>query len=71
MAPRLKRLGNGLMTCIAVAWFGYQALYGDGPLRIASILFLLVGVVTAAGAVLDHLRPRSKRRRSLDERNPG
>lgn len=70
MAPRLKRLGNGLMTCIAVVWFGYQALYGTGMLWVVSILFLIIGVVTAAGAVLDYVRPRPKRRRA-GERHAG
>ncbi|SFE81846.1 hypothetical protein SAMN02787118_102734 [Streptomyces mirabilis] len=71
MDPRFRRLGNGLMTCIAVTWFGYQALYGDGMLRIASIFFLVVGAVTTAGAVLDYVRPRPKRRRSLEKRDAG
>ena len=69
MDPRLRRLGSGLMTCVALAWFGYQALYGDGPLRIFSVLFLAVGLVTTAGAVLDHVRPRPERRRALDGRD--
>jgi hypothetical protein len=63
MAPRLKRFGNGLMTCMAVVWFGHQAVYGEGGLRIASIVLLIVGAVTAVGAVLDHVLPRPKRRR--------
>lgn len=71
MTPRFKRLGNGLMTCIAMAWFGYQALYGEGALRIASIVLLIVGVVTTAGAVLDHVLPRPKRSRALDKRDAG
>lgn len=64
MNPRLKRLGNGLMSCVGTAWFGYQALYGEGALRYASILLLIVGAATATGAVLDHFRPRPKRRRA-------
>lgn len=69
MTPRLKRIGNALMTCIAVAWFGYQALYGEGGLRITSIALLIVGAVTAVGAILDHVLPRPKRRRSLEKRD--
>jgi hypothetical protein len=59
------------MTCIAVAWFGNQALYGEGGLRIASIVLLLVGAVTTAGAILDHVLPRPKRRRALDKGDAG
>lgn len=71
MTPRLRRLGSGLMTCIAVAWFGNQALYGEGGLRIASIILLLAGAVTTAGAILDHVLPRPKRRRALDKGDAG
>ncbi|MEU1593430.1 hypothetical protein ABZ468_11360 [Streptomyces sp. NPDC005708] len=66
MDPRLRRLGDGLMTCIALAWFGYQALYGEGVLRIFSALMSVVVVVTTAGAILDYIRPRPKRRRSSE-----
>ncbi|KKD06439.1 hypothetical protein [Streptomyces sp. WM6386] len=69
MAPRLKQFGNALITCVAVAWLGYQALYGDGGLRISSIALLIVGAVTAVGAILDHVLPRPKRRRSLEKRD--
>ncbi|MFJ9005069.1 hypothetical protein [Streptomyces canus] len=69
MAPRLKQLGNGLMTCIAVAWFGHQAVYGEGGLRITSIALLIVGAVIAVGAILDHVLPRPKRRRAPDKRD--
>ncbi|MET8077298.1 hypothetical protein [Streptomyces sp. NPDC005303] len=69
MTPRLKRLGNGLMTCIAVVWCGHQALYGEGGLRIVSIALLIVGTVTAIGAILDHVLPRPRRRRSPDKRD--
>ncbi|TWV53553.1 hypothetical protein FRZ03_09690 [Streptomyces misionensis] len=70
MEPRWKRFGTGLMSCIALAWLGYQALYGEGMLRIASAIMLVIGVVTTAGAILDHIRPRPKRRRSR-ERDAG
>ncbi|MEW2290700.1 hypothetical protein [Streptomyces sp. NPDC047841] len=66
MEPRWKRFGTGLMNCIALAWFGYQALYGEGMLRIVSALMLVIGVVTTVGAILDHIRPRPKRRRSRE-----
>ncbi|MEU6576774.1 hypothetical protein [Streptomyces sp. NPDC046805] len=66
MDPRLRRLGGGLMTCIALAWFSYQALYGEWMLRIVSALMLMMIVVTTAGAILDHIRPRPKRRRSRE-----
>ncbi|MEU0210507.1 hypothetical protein ABZ235_31330 [Streptomyces canus] len=69
MTRRLKQLGNGLMTCIAVAWFGHRALYSEGGLRIASIALLIVGAVTAVGAILDHVLPRPKRRRAPDKRD--
>lgn len=68
MAPRFARLGKGLVTCISMIGFGHQALYGEGALRIGSIFFLVMGVVATAAAVLDHFRPRSKRRRSLEKR---
>lgn len=71
MAPGLVGLGKGLLTCIAVTWFGYQALYGEGALRIASIVFLVAEVLSTAGAVLDYVRPRPKRRRSLEKRDAG
>lgn len=71
MAPGLVGLGKGLLTGIAVPWFGYQALYGEGALRIASIVFLVAEVLSAAGAVLDYVRPRPKRRRSLEKRDAG
>ncbi|GED89305.1 hypothetical protein TNCT6_63900 [Streptomyces sp. 6-11-2] len=66
MDPRFKRLGNGLMTCIAMAWFGYQALYGDGLLRIGSTVMLVICVIGTASAVLNDIRPRPKRRRSRE-----
>lgn len=66
MASWFKRLGNGLMTCVAVAWFGYQALYGEGMMRVSSVVLLLVGAATAVGAVIDHAFPRPKRRRTLE-----
>jgi hypothetical protein len=77
MAPRFKRFGNVLMNCIerlgnvlmycmAVAWMGHQALYGEGMLRGVSIFFLIIGIVLAAGAVLDHVRPHPKRRRARE-----
>jgi len=59
-------LGDGLMKCIGLAWGGYQVLYGEGMLRIASVLLLVMGVVTTAGWVLNDIRPRPKRRRSLE-----
>ena len=62
MTPRLKRLGSGVRTCVAVAWFGHEALYGEGGLRIAAIALLLLGVLTAVGAIIDHVLPRPKRR---------
>jgi hypothetical protein len=71
MAPRFAGLGKGLVTCISVPWFGYQALYGQGVLRIGSIFFLVMEVVATAGAVLDYFRPRPKRRRSLEKRDAG
>ncbi|MEU1192748.1 hypothetical protein [Streptomyces sp. NPDC005859] len=71
MTPRFRRLVNGLMTCIAVAWFGYQALYGEGGLRIASIALLIMGAATTVGAILDHVLPSPKRRRALDRRDAG
>lgn len=71
MTPRLRRLGRGLMNCVAVAWFGYQAVYGEGPMRIASIILLIAGVVLTAATVLDHALPRPKRRRALDKRDAG
>jgi hypothetical protein len=55
------------MTCIGLTWFGYQAIYGDGvALRLFSIFMLVIGAVTATGAVLDHVRPRPKRRRARE-----
>ncbi|MFF4276691.1 hypothetical protein [Streptomyces sp. NPDC001536] len=71
MAPRLKRIANALMTCIAATWIGYQALHGEGGLRITSIALLIVGAVTAVGVILDHVPPRPKRRRSREEREVG
>ncbi|MCQ9185655.1 hypothetical protein KMT30_42840 [Streptomyces sp. IBSBF 2953] len=70
MEPRFRRFGDRLMTCVALAWFGYQALYGRGMLRIVSVVMLVIGVVTTAGALLDRIRPRPKRRRSR-ERDAG
>ncbi|MES4889796.1 hypothetical protein [Streptomyces sp. NPDC096012] len=67
MEPRFRRFGDRLMTCIALAWFGYQALYGEGMLRIVSALLFVIGVVTTAGAILDRIRPRPKRRRSREQ----
>ncbi|MFH9981540.1 hypothetical protein ACH4ND_20260 [Streptomyces sp. NPDC017179] len=66
MDPRLRRFGDRLMTCAALAWFGYQALCGQGIQRIVSVLMLVIGVVIAAEAVHDHIRPRPKRRRSRE-----
>ncbi|MFB7572974.1 hypothetical protein [Streptomyces sp. NPDC056165] len=66
MDPRLRRFGNGLMTCIAVVWFGHQTLYGEGVLRIFSALMLVMSVIAIAGAVLNDIRPRPKRRRSRE-----
>lgn len=68
MKQRWRRVGGGLMTSIAVAGFGYQALNGEGMLRIASVFFLVMQVLAIAGAVLDFFRPRPKRRRSLEKR---
>ncbi|MFB7112869.1 hypothetical protein [Streptomyces sp. NPDC056291] len=70
MDPRLRRFGNGLMTCLAVAWFGHQTLYGEGLLRIVSALMLVMSVIAAAGLALNDIRPRPKRRRSR-ERDAG
>ncbi|AJE41304.1 hypothetical protein CP978_15900 [Streptomyces nodosus] len=70
MDPRLRRLGNGLMTCLAMAWFGHQALYGEGLLRIGSALMLVMTVIAVADAVLNDIRRRPKRRRSR-ERDAG
>ncbi|MEV7131227.1 hypothetical protein [Streptomyces sp. NPDC093260] len=66
MEPRSKRFGTGLTNCMALAWFGYQALYGEGMLRIVSALVSVIGVVTTVGAIPDHIRPRPKRRRSRE-----
>ncbi|PJM93689.1 hypothetical protein [Streptomyces sp. CB01373] len=71
MDPRLRKIGDRLMTCVALAWFGHQALYGQGMLRLLSALMLVVGVVIAAGAVHDHIRPRPKRRRSRERDTDG
>ncbi|GGJ15375.1 hypothetical protein [Streptomyces brasiliensis] len=66
MDPRLRTLGNGLITCIALAWLGYQVLYGEGMLRIFAAFTLVIGVVRTAGDILDYIRPRPKRRRSRE-----
>jgi hypothetical protein len=66
MYPRLKKLGSGLVTCIALIWFGNQALYGEGALRVFSILMLIALVATTALAILDRVRPRPKRRRARE-----
>ncbi|MGW4821087.1 hypothetical protein ACWEP4_19375 [Streptomyces sp. NPDC004227] len=66
MDPRLRRCGNGLMPCLAVALFGHQTLYGEGMLRIVSALMLVMSVIAAAGWALIDIRPRPKRRRSRD-----
>ncbi|NNN31803.1 hypothetical protein HLK59_15805 [Streptomyces sp. S3(2020)] len=71
MTPPLRRIGSGLMSCIAVAWFGYQALYGEGGLRVLSIALLIVGAATAVGAILDRALPSPKRRRALEKRDVG
>jgi hypothetical protein len=70
VVPLLRRVGNGLLGCVAVVWFGYQALHGSGALRIASVVFLVIAAVTAAGALLDRVRPRPRRRRAR-ERDAG
>ncbi|WP_159106668.1 hypothetical protein [Streptomyces rishiriensis] len=67
MEPRLRRFGERLMTCIALAWFGYQARYGQGMLQMVSAGMLVIGVVTIACTILDHIRPRPKRRRSREQ----
>ncbi|MFF5536674.1 hypothetical protein ACFY71_30135 [Streptomyces cinerochromogenes] len=66
MNPRLRKLGSALLTCVGVAWCGYQAVYGDGALRIFSVFVLVIAAVTGAGAVLDHVRPRPQRRRARE-----
>ena len=68
--PLLRRVGRGLLGCVATAWFGYQAFYGSGALRIASVVFLFIGAVTASGVVLDRVHPRTRRRRAR-ERDAG
>lgn len=64
MASRLKRFGNGLMTCVGLVWFGYQALFGEGGLRFVSIALLLMGALVGVGAILDRVAPPPKRRRA-------
>lgn len=71
LVPSIRGLGFGLMTCIATAWFGYQALYGEGARRIVAIPFLVMGVATAVGGILEYVRPRPRRRRSLEKGDAG
>ncbi|WRZ94911.1 hypothetical protein OHB54_41250 [Streptomyces sp. NBC_01007] len=69
MAPRFVGLGKGLVIFILLTSLGRQALYGEGPRQILSVLFSVMGVMATAGAVLDHVRPRPKRRRSAENRD--
>ncbi|MFD8911784.1 hypothetical protein [Streptomyces sp. NPDC059575] len=66
MDPRLRKLGEGLMNCVALAWFGYQTLYGQGLMRIASAVMLVICVIGTAGWVVNDVRRRPKRRRARE-----
>ncbi|MGW1022653.1 hypothetical protein ACWD4J_02870 [Streptomyces sp. NPDC002577] len=66
MDQRLRRLLRGLLNCVGVVWFGYQAIAGDGPLQIFSVLVLVFVAALAVLAVLDRVLPRPKRRRARE-----
>ncbi|MFJ8348463.1 hypothetical protein ACIQ9J_19220 [Streptomyces sp. NPDC094153] len=66
MGPRLRKIGDRLVTGVALVWFGHQALYGQGIQRIVSILMLVIGAVTTAGALFERVNSRPKRRRSRE-----
>ncbi|MBM9509130.1 hypothetical protein [Actinacidiphila acididurans] len=65
MTQRLRTLGSGVLTCLALVRFGYQAL-NDGMLRVLSVVLLCVGTLTTAASVRDRFRPRPQRRRSRE-----
>ncbi|WUD72143.1 hypothetical protein OG937_10810 [Streptomyces sp. NBC_00510] len=67
MDPRLRKLGDGLITCIALTWFGHQAIWGEGVLRMLSALMFVAGAVATAHNIIDYIRPRPKRRRSREQ----
>ncbi|MER5180642.1 hypothetical protein ABT009_20100 [Streptomyces sp. NPDC002896] len=76
MDHRSRRLLRGVLNCAGVLWFGYQAVAGDGPMQVFSVLVMIFLGVLAVLTVLDRILPPRKRRRARErdgtaERPPG
>ncbi|MER5432948.1 hypothetical protein [Streptomyces sp. NPDC002588] len=65
--PHIRRIAGQIVFCISLLWAGGEAIYGTGMYRVTSIVMLIIGGVTLAGAAHDRIRPRPKRRKAREQ----